>query len=42
MLRRLYGDAEVSVPPELAEKYRAALAPLGITARRGEQGELLP
>lgn len=30
MLRKLYGDPEVEVPPELAASYRAVLAPLGI------------
>jgi uncharacterized protein YecE (DUF72 family) len=32
MLRRLYGGADVVVPPELMEAYRPVLAPLGIHA----------
>ncbi len=34
MLRRLYGDGDVTVPPELAEAYRSILAPLGIQGRQ--------
>ncbi len=30
MLRKLYGEPDVRVPPELLEAYRAVLAPLGI------------
>ena len=32
MLRRLYGGADVEVPPELMNAYRAVLEPLGIRA----------
>lgn len=42
MLKKLYGEAEVFVPPELEAKYRSALAPLGIRARESGQGDLLP
>ena len=38
MLRRLYGEEEVAVPPELAAAFAPVLAPLGITA--GEDGSL--
>jgi uncharacterized protein YecE (DUF72 family) len=34
MLRKLHGDPDVSVPPELAETYRDVLAPLGIHGRK--------
>jgi uncharacterized protein YecE (DUF72 family) len=37
MLRKLAGDPEVTVPPELEEKYRKVLAPLGIRARVSEK-----
>jgi uncharacterized protein YecE (DUF72 family) len=33
MLRKLYGESEVTVPPELAEAYRSILEPLGIKGR---------
>jgi uncharacterized protein YecE (DUF72 family) len=33
MLRKLYGEPDVLVPPELEEAYRTVLAPLGIRAR---------
>jgi uncharacterized protein YecE (DUF72 family) len=32
MLRKLFGEAEVTVPPELLEAYRGVLEPLGIGA----------
>lgn len=35
MLRKLYGDEEVVVPPELAEAYRPVLEPLHISADDG-------
>jgi uncharacterized protein YecE (DUF72 family) len=33
MLRKLHGDPDVQVPPELEEAYHSVLAPLGIRAR---------
>jgi uncharacterized protein YecE (DUF72 family) len=36
MLKKLAGEPDVTVPPELEEKYRAVLAPLGIHARASE------
>jgi uncharacterized protein YecE (DUF72 family) len=37
MLRKLHGEPDVSVPPELEEAYRHVLAPMGISARRTEK-----
>jgi uncharacterized protein YecE (DUF72 family) len=35
MLRRLYGDTDVHVPPQLSETYRGVLEPLGIASGNG-------
>ena len=40
MLRKLYGTAEVEVPPELEESYRSVLAPLGIHASGPDEPRL--
>lgn len=40
MLRKLCGDENVFVPPELAEAYNRILSPLGITPRGGPQNAL--
>jgi uncharacterized protein YecE (DUF72 family) len=41
MLRKLFGDASVEVPPELEEHYHPVLAPLGITASAPPEPRLL-
>jgi uncharacterized protein YecE (DUF72 family) len=41
MLRKMYGDGEVAVPPELEEAYRSVLAPLGIRGARQQEDLLL-
>lgn len=43
MLRKLYGESDVTVPPELEERYRTILQPLGIRAALPpeSQGDLL-
>lgn len=40
MLRKLYGDEHVEVPPELDEAYRSVLEPLGIRASEPEEPRL--
>jgi uncharacterized protein YecE (DUF72 family) len=40
MLRKLYGEGDVEVPPELEESYRSVLAPLGIRAGVPEEPRL--
>ncbi len=40
MLRKLYGTEAVEVPPELEERYRGVLAPLGIRAGAPEEPRL--
>lgn len=40
MLRKLYGADNVEVPPELEERYRRVLAPLGIRASTPDEPQL--
>jgi uncharacterized protein YecE (DUF72 family) len=42
MLRKLWGEDEVEVPPELEEAYRTVLQPLGIRASTGGRQPRLP
>jgi uncharacterized protein YecE (DUF72 family) len=42
MLRKLWGEGEVEVPPELEDAYRTVLQPLGIRASTGSRQPRLP